>query len=155
MISRSEIMRRVRSTNTSPERRVPAALKRLKIRTSKRGLLGTPDFVLVAHRAVLFVHGCFWHRHHCVRGQSHPTENRKFWAEKFRRNVRRDRRVARRLRADGWKVLTVWECETHDDDVLDRLLLRKVRSKDRRSTKPDRRGNAPVLLRKQGRWHRK
>ncbi|MGH7243317.1 MAG: DNA mismatch endonuclease Vsr [Phycisphaerales bacterium] len=153
MISRSEIMRRVRSSNTGPERRVRAAMKRLNIRISKLHLFGTPDFVLPTRGAVLFVHGCFWHRHSCVRGRSHPTENRNFWAEKFRRNIRRDRRVTRRLRADGWRVLTVWECDTHDEQALDRLLLRKLRSK-RRGLMTGR-GSTQASLREGSRQRRK
>ena len=125
-LTRSEIMRRVRSQNTTPERAVRASLRRLGIRPSRRKLPGAPDFVLPVHHAVIFVHGCFWHRHGCTRGCRTPSTNRPYWIEKFRKNVIRDRRVARRLRHMGWRVLTIWECRTKDPTRLDQAIRAKV-----------------------------
>ena len=111
---RSEIMRRVRSQGTRPEMVVSEIAKslRFRFRTNDRSLPGTPDLVFARRRKVVFVHGCYWHRHLCRSGQSTPADNRQFWQSKFARNRARDRRVRRELRAIGWKVLVVWECQT-------------------------------------------
>jgi DNA mismatch endonuclease (patch repair protein) len=75
-------------------------------------LPGSPDLVLVCRRKVIFVHGCFWHRHDCRAGMSEPATRQEYWRSKFARNVARDRRDRRALRAAGWRVLVVWECQT-------------------------------------------
>jgi DNA mismatch endonuclease (patch repair protein) len=67
---------------------------------------------------VVFVHGCFWHGHKACRKGSLPTSNSEFWTEKISKNVERDRAAHQRLRRDGWRVLTIWECETRDTDKL-------------------------------------
>lgn len=72
---------------------------------------GKPDLVLARLRAVIFVHGCFWHQHDCPRGDRRPATNTGYWHAKLQRNVERDRRTVRELRRDGWAVLVVWECE--------------------------------------------
>ncbi len=110
---RSRIMRAVRSKDTAPELALSAALRRLGVRHRRNveALAGTPDVVIDDARLVVFVHGCFWHGHGCPRGSRVPRTNRRFWLEKVARNRRRDRRVSRQLRADGWSVWTVWECE--------------------------------------------
>src|SRR5207237_1607226 len=83
-------------------------------------LLDLQDVVLSRWPKVVLVHGCFWHRHRCVRGL--PGRNRALWRAKFRRNVARDRRTLRALRAVGWAVLVVWECETaRPAKLLERL----------------------------------
>ena len=83
----------------------------IRFRRHVRSLPGTPDFVLIDFRTVLFVNGCFWHGHQaCAKGLKLPTQNAGFWRAKIERNRRRDRRVARALRARGYSVLTVWEC---------------------------------------------
>lgn len=133
MLSRSEIMSRVRSRNTTPERTVRRSLRRLGVKTSRRLLPGSPDFVIANARIALFVHGCFWHRHGCAKGRALPTANRAYWAKKFELNQERDRRVARALRSDGWRVLTVWECQMRDDASTDRLLRRKLQPSRRRT----------------------
>jgi DNA mismatch endonuclease (patch repair protein) len=68
-------------------------------------------------RKVVFVHGCFWHRHACPRGRSHPADRYEFWAAKFAANVRRDRAAARALRREGWRVLVIWECHLKPDHL--------------------------------------
>jgi DNA mismatch endonuclease (patch repair protein) len=87
---------------------------------------GTPDLVLPEYRAVVFVHGCFWHRHPGCGFAYTPRSRRAFWVAKFRANVIRDRRVARALRAQGWSVLTVWECQCRNVTEAADLLRRKL-----------------------------
>ncbi|MBL9092394.1 MAG: DNA mismatch endonuclease Vsr [Planctomycetaceae bacterium] len=110
---RSRIMAAVRSRHTSPElavRRIVASLG-VRYRLHGKNVPGSPDLVVAPQRKVLFVHGCFWHRHSCRRGQSTPAANKKFWAAKFARNVARDADVRRALRREGWRALIVWECQ--------------------------------------------
>ncbi len=116
--TRSRVMAAVRGKDTAPElavRRLAHALGyrfRLHGRCAKASLPGRPDLVFASRRKVIFVHGCFWHRHACPRGRSTPRANARFWRDKFAANVARDRRVASRLRRLGWGVMTVWECQT-------------------------------------------
>jgi len=121
-------MRRVRSTDTSPERAVRSLLHRLgyRFRLHRKDLPGTPDMVLPRHRVVVFVHGCFWHRHPgCARATT-PSSNRAYWQRKFQRTVARDRKVRKRLNALGWKVVVVWECQLKDMDRLERRIKREI-----------------------------
>jgi DNA mismatch endonuclease (patch repair protein) len=117
---RSAIMRRVRSSNTNPEIRVRKILHRLgyRFRLHRRELPGTPDIVLPAHESVILVHGCFWHRHDGCRDASMPNTRIDFWKKKFTENVLRDCKKTAALRALGWNVLIVWECELRDEGVL-------------------------------------
>lgn len=113
---RSWLMSRVRGKDTTPElavRRTAHALG-YRFRLHRRDLPGTPDLVFPSRRAVIFVHGCFWHRHPFCRKASVPTSRVDFWNEKFDRNVSRDRRNVDELVQLGWRVLTIWECETHE-----------------------------------------
>ncbi|MGC3971751.1 MAG: very short patch repair endonuclease [Pirellulales bacterium] len=110
---RSRVMRAVRSRDTSPElkvRRMTTALG-YRYRLHGKNVPGTPDLVFARLRKVVFVHGCFWHRHSCPRGQSTPAANKKFWLKKFARNTARDAAVRRLLRREGWRSLTIWECQ--------------------------------------------
>ena len=114
---RSAIMRAVRSRDTAPERVVRKLAHRLgyRFRLHRSDLPGSPDLAFPGRRKAIFVHGCFWHRHphpSCRRGRSTPATRTGYWNEKFARNVRRDRRDQRRLRAGGWGVMVVWECQT-------------------------------------------
>lgn len=122
---RSEIMRAVGCKNTAPERLVRSMLHGLGYRFSlhRRDLPGTPDIILPARRSVVFVHGCFWHGHTCPRGNT-PSSNVDFWRRKIAGNRERDGRVQKQLRKDGWKVLTVWECETQSERRLEQRLRR-------------------------------
>ncbi len=110
---RSARMALIRSNDTSPEVTLRRALHRLGLRyvLRKKGLPGKPDLVLPKHRAVVFVHGCFWHRHEGCKVASTPKSNTQFWKDKFDRNVARDARVQDELRAQGWHVFVVWECD--------------------------------------------
>ncbi len=109
---RSWNMSRIKSGNTAPEIAVRSMLHRLgyRFRLHDRSLPGRPDIVLKRHRAVVFVHGCFWHRHRGCKFAYTPKSNVVFWTTKFEGNVARDREAIRRLRRDGWRVLVVWEC---------------------------------------------
>ena len=117
---RSTLMGRIRGTNTKPEMFVRRALHSAgyRFRTHVVDLPGRPDIVFSRRRAVIFVHGCFWHRHGCSRTYV-PKTNEIFWQTKFATNVRRDRKNEETLVRAGWRVLVVWEC----DVTLDRLLL--------------------------------
>ena len=110
---RSRRMASIRSKDTSPELRLRRALHGLglRYRLHDRRLPGHPDIVLPRHRAVIFVHGCFWHRHAGCKVAATPKSNTDFWVQKFERNVARDQRSAAALAAIGWRVLVVWECE--------------------------------------------
>lgn len=109
---RSEVMRAIKSKDTKPELFVRDALRGLGMRRHVASLPGTPDFACTRRRAVVFVHGCFWHRHSCVSGS--PRTNADQWRAKFERNVSRDRRNARELRALGYRVMALWECGLRD-----------------------------------------
>ena len=110
---RSRLMARVRSKDTKPELFVRSLVHRLgfRFRLHRADLPGKPDIVLTRHKKIIFVHGCFWHRHGNCQRLSFPATNVKFWKAKFLANIERDRRNRRRLRLLGWKVLVVWECE--------------------------------------------
>ncbi len=109
---RSYNMSRVRNNGTKPEEKVRKYLfsQGFRYRKNVRKLPGCPDIVLSKYRTVIFVHGCFWHVHQCERFKW-PASNESFWKEKLQQNVERDRINQDKLRADGWNVIVVWECE--------------------------------------------
>ena len=119
---RSRNMSAIRSVGTKPEmivrRLVHSMGYRYRLHTSK--LPGKPDLVFRPRQKVIFVHGCFWHQHADAECPiSHrPRSNLSYWSEKLRRNVQRDEENQRCLEADGWTVLTVWECQTRDIEKL-------------------------------------
>lgn len=117
---RSWLMSRVASKHTTPELRVRRAAHSLglRFRLHKKDLPGKPDLTLPKHKTVIFVHGCFWHRHPGCPKASTPKSNVEFWQNKFAANVARDEAVRRQLQESGWKVVTVWECETKKPEVL-------------------------------------
>jgi DNA mismatch endonuclease (patch repair protein) len=90
----------------------------LRFRLHDRNLPGTPDLVLKRHSTVVFVHGCFWHRHTGCRFCTTPGTNVEFWAYKFTRNIIRDREASAALEAQGWRVICIWECELADEASL-------------------------------------
>lgn len=126
---RSEIMRKVRSKNTTPELVVRSVLHRLgfRFRLHRKDLPGNPDIVLPRHNTIVFVHGCFWHRHKGCKAASMPATKAEYWEEKFRRTVKRDNVNIRSLRKSGWKVVVVWECQTRLIPFLEALLVRRLR----------------------------
>ena len=109
--TRSKIMASVGQRDTGSEIRLRLALHRLgfRYRLNDRRLPGSPDLVLKKYRAVIFVHGCFWHRHGC-KYTTTPSTRKKFWTEKFEANERRDKKNVDSLLTSGWRVLIVWEC---------------------------------------------
>lgn len=110
---RSERMSRIKGKDTKPE----LALRRIlhgmgfRYRLHDAGLPGKPDLVLQKYKTVIFVHGCFWHRHALCKIATTPKSNTQFWLDKFRKNIVRDAYVIEALQNSGWKVLIVWECE--------------------------------------------
>lgn len=117
---RSYNMSRIRGSHTQPEMRVRTVLHAMgfRYRLHGKGLPGKPDIVFPGRRAVLFVHGCFWHMHRCKYGKPVPATNSDFWAVKRRSNVDRDKRNRAALRAAGWTVFEVWECHTRSEERL-------------------------------------
>ena len=119
-------MSAIRGKDTRPEMLVRRYLHAcgIRFRLHSRQLPGRPDIVLPRFRTVVFVHGCFWHRHPGCHLASTPATRTEFWSAKFSRNVERDRENASALAAMGWQVLTIWECETRDPLLLDQLFWR-------------------------------
>ena len=117
---RSAVMRRVKGRDTGPEMTVRRALRAIGVgyRLGGAGLPGRPDVVMKGRRAVIFVHGCFWHGHDCARGARQPKANADYWLAKIGRNRERDRTSEEALAAEGWRVLTLWECELKDAEAL-------------------------------------
>lgn len=113
---RSWIMSHVKSKDTKPEILVRSIIHRLGFRFSKHksDLPGKPDIVLVKHRKIIFVHGCFWHSHKKCTRSSRPKSNKLFWIEKLDKNSARDKKAKYQLELQGWKVLIIWTCETKD-----------------------------------------
>lgn len=125
-------MSRIRGRDTGPERIVRSMLHRMgyRFRLHRRDLPGRPDIVLPRLRSVIFVHGCFWHRHKGCRYATTPKTRAEFWQKKFEENVERDRRNVAALRKEGWRVLCVWECETRDPVALESQLRTFLESTD-------------------------
>ena len=121
-------MAAVRSVDTTPEMIVRRILYRIgcRYRLHLRSLPGSPDIVFPGRRKVVFVHGCFWHRHSCKNGRSLPKTHKDYWLPKFARNRKRDRANRAELKKLGWDVLIVWECWTRKPDSLATKLARFV-----------------------------
>lgn len=109
--TRSRIMSKVGQKNTGPEMKLRKSLHKigLRYRLHDKGLPGSPDIVFPRFKAVLFVHGCFWHRHGC-KATTTPETNVDFWRKKFDENIARDRRHINTLLDSGWRVAVVWGC---------------------------------------------
>jgi DNA mismatch endonuclease (patch repair protein) len=128
---RSEIMRRIRSVDTTPEKKVRSFLHgngfRFRLHSGK--LPGKPDIVLYRFKTVIFVHGCFWHQHqdqNCTRSAV-PKSNEDYWLPKLQKTVERDKDHKKRLKELGWNVQVVWECQINERKLGD--LLRILRDK--------------------------
>lgn len=123
---RSERMSRVKGIDSEPELVVRRLAHRLGYRYRKhvRGLAGRPDIVFAGRRKIIFVHGCFWHRHDCQAGRRLPKSRIDFWTNKLERNRERDAQHLLQLAAEGWKVLVIWECETKDAARIEARLKR-------------------------------
>lgn len=115
---RSQMMSGIRGKNTKPELLVRSYLHRKGLRYRLHAKLpGKPDLVFPKHRTVVFVHGCFWHRHQDCKYATIPKSNAEFWQTKFVANVKRDALVQEQLTALGWRVLVVWGCQTSSEDL--------------------------------------
>lgn len=122
---RAAMMSRIRGRDTKPEilvRKLAHALG-YRFRLHRRDLSGTPDLVFPGRRKVVFVHGCFWHRHPGCRYAYEPKSRVEFWRTKFASNVTRDARVLTEIERSGWDALTIWECETSDLARLAQTLI--------------------------------
>ena len=121
---RSELMAGIRTRDTAPELAVRRIAHRMgwRFRLHRKDLPGRPDLVFPRHRLVVFVHGCFWHRHEGCRYASTPKSRIAFWTEKFATNVARDARQEAALSALGWRVLVIWECESRHKSTVERRL---------------------------------
>lgn len=131
---RSRMMSRIKGRNTKPEIAMRRALHRrgFRFRINVRGLPGSPDIVLPKWRTVLFVHGCFWHRHPGCAKATTPSSNVDFWLAKFKDNTDRDRRGVVQLLGGGWRVGIIWECaigKIPDERLVDEV-SRYVRGAD-------------------------
>ena len=122
---RSAIMRRVRSVDTEPELRIRKMVHQLgfRFRLHGKALPGKPDLVITRRKQAVFVHGCYWHQHHCY-ASKRPRTNRRYWNRKLDRNIERDKENLRLLKQQGWRVLIIWECELRKPGQLQRRLLR-------------------------------
>lgn len=119
---RSYNMSRIRSKNNAPEEKVRKFLfsKGFRYRKNDKKLPGCPDIVLPKYKTVIFVNGCFWHKHNCKRFVW-PSSNEEYWKKKILRNVERDELNIKKLKELGWKVLVVWECELKKATIDKRL----------------------------------
>jgi DNA mismatch endonuclease (patch repair protein) len=126
---RSKIMSLVRSKDTGPEILVRGLVSHLgyRYRLHRHDLPGSPDLVFPARQKVIFVHGCFWHRHACPSGRRMPKSRVDFWTEKLIGNRRRDERIKRQLQRLGWRVLTVWECQLKNPAKVMRRIEQFIR----------------------------
>lgn len=117
---RSEIMSRIKGGNTKPERAVRSMLHNMgyRFRLNRKDLPGKPDIVLPRYNTVIFVHGCFWHRHAGCKYAYFPKSRAEFWHKKFESNIVRDRGVTIALENLGWQVIVVWECELRNPEKL-------------------------------------
>ena len=111
--TRSRMMSGIRGRDTKPELIVRKYLHAhgLRYRIAPKNLPGKPDIVLPKYHAVVFVHGCFWHRHEGCRYTATPATNPDFWQSKFDANIARDKRAYEQLACLGWCVIVIWECE--------------------------------------------
>jgi DNA mismatch endonuclease (patch repair protein) len=122
--ARSLLMSRVRSQDSRPELIVRRIVHRMgfRYRLHSSSLPGSPYLVFAGRKKIVFVHGCFWHGHSCRAGRNRPASNREYWDAKLERNMQRDRIASAELRRTGWRVLSVWECQTHGERQLSRRL---------------------------------
>lgn len=129
--TRSRMMSGIRGKNTTPELLVRKYLhgRGLRFRLHAKNLPGKPDLVFPKYKAVVFVHGCFWHQHPRCKLATMPASNVEFWKQKLGANRERDQRNKRMLKALGWSVLTVWECRLDDRHLSD--LAEKIKANDK------------------------
>ncbi len=117
-------MSRIKNRDTKPELIVRSFLHRkgYRFRLHRKDLPGKPDIVLPRFKKIIFVHGCFWHRHAGCRYAYNPKSRVEFWEKKFKQNIIRDKNVQEALVQQGWQVYVIWECETKKLDMLDKKI---------------------------------
>lgn len=115
-------MSRIRSKNTKPEKQVRSILhgKGFRFRLHSDKLPGKPDIILSKYKTIIFVHGCFWHRHKNCKNAAVPKSKTDFWNKKFASNIKRDKEVKEKLKILGWKTFVIWECEVKQRELLER-----------------------------------
>jgi DNA mismatch endonuclease, patch repair protein len=120
---RSAVMRAVKSKNTTPEIKVRKLLHAAgyRFRLHRDDLPGKPDITFPGKRAVIFIHGCFWHQHPGCPHAARPSSNNEYWTRKLDRNVERDKRNIAALEESGWKVLVLWECQIKSAEHLTKI----------------------------------
>jgi len=125
---RSWNMSRIRSKDTKPEMLVRSLLHQMgyRFRLHRKDLPGTPDIVLPKYKTIIFVHGCYWHRHKGCKYAYTPKSRVGFWQKKFQGNVERDRKHKRALKTLGWKVIVIWECQTKLLNLIERQFKQKL-----------------------------
>lgn len=133
---RSKNMSHIRSANTKPEELVRKYLhsRGLRYRKNDKRYLGHPDIVLPKYKTCVFINGCFWHQHAGCRYAVLPASNQDYWLPKLKRNIERDAANIAQLRVEGWRAITVWECELKKDvrdETLDRLYTEITTAKEK------------------------
>ncbi len=120
---RSKNMSAIKSKNTKPEIAVRKILHSMgyRFRLHRKDLPGSPDIVLPKYKTVIFVHGCFWHRHENCKYASTPKTRKEFWESKFKANVKRDKENQEKIKNIGWQSVVIWECQLKN---LDQLLIK-------------------------------
>jgi DNA mismatch endonuclease (patch repair protein) len=128
---RSQNMSKIRSKDTLPEILIRKALWRMgyRYRLHYKLLPGKPDIVITKHKIVIFVHGCFWHRHENCIEASRPKTNSEYWETKINRNIERDKKYQEEIKQSGWKVIIIWECNVKKDIEENMKLLEKQLNK--------------------------
>ena len=118
------VMSHNKGKDTSPEIRVRGLVHSLgyRYRLHRRDLPGCPDMVFPGKKKVIFINGCYWHRHNCKKGRSMPQTRKSFWQSKFEKTFLRDKRNTRLLKTMGWKIFVVWECQIKKAEKLTRRL---------------------------------
>lgn len=136
--ARSAQMSRIRSTDTTPEKRVRRFLHAAGLRyvLHLKRVPGSPDIAMPGRRLAIFVHGCFWHRHPGCKATRTPKSRTDFWLNKFRQNIERDERVRTLVSDAGWQSIIVWECETTKVSRLKDLVQQIVKTPRCESTRP-------------------
>ncbi len=126
---RSRNMSAIKSKNTKPEIAVRKLLHSLgcRFRLHRKDLPGSPDIVLPKYKTVIFVHGCFWHRHANCKYASTPKTRKEFWGSKFKANVKRDLEIQEKIKNIGWQSVVIWECELKNYEKLKKSLINSIK----------------------------
>ena len=122
---RSRNMSAIKSKNTKPEIKVRKVLHSMgyRFRLHSKDLPGSPDIVLPKYKTVIFVHGCFWHRHENCKYASTPKTRKEFWNKKFKENLKRDLEIQDKIKNLDWRSVVIWECETKNiENLRDKII---------------------------------